>query len=146
MGLASQEPAFFATSIKENILFGKDDATMEEVIAAAKASNAHSFISQLPQRLTKVGHRFQGGQKQRIAIARAMIKMPRILLLDEATSVEDSKSEKIVKGALDKVAIDRTTIIIAHCLSTICYAGHNCGNPRWASYGKWVAQRVNENQ
>ncbi|KAH7852213.1 hypothetical protein Vadar_021852 [Vaccinium darrowii] len=123
MGLVSQEPALFATSIKENILFGKEDADMEEVIAAAKASNAHNFISQLPQGYdTQVGERgvqMSGGQKQRIAIARAIIKAPRILLLDEATSALDSESERVVQEALDTAAVGRTTIIIAHRLSTI---------------------------
>ncbi|KAF8364540.1 hypothetical protein HHK36_033495 [Tetracentron sinense] len=123
MGLVSQEPALFATSIKENILFGKEDATMEEVVEAAKASNAHNFICQLPQGFdTQVGERgiqMLGGQKQRIAIARAVIKAPRILPLDEATSALDSESERIVQEALDKAVVGRTTIVIAHRLSTI---------------------------
>ncbi|KAK1383713.1 ABC transporter [Heracleum sosnowskyi] len=123
MGLVSQEPALFATSIKENILFGKEDGSLEEVIGAAKAANAHNFISQLPQGYdTQVGERgiqMSGGQKQRIAIARAIIKAPRILLLDEATSALDSKSEHVVQEALDKASVGRTTIIIAHRLSTI---------------------------
>ncbi|CAH1437664.1 unnamed protein product [Lactuca virosa] len=120
MGL---EPALFATSIKENILFGKEDATMEEVIEASKAANAHNFVSQLPHTYdTQVGERgvqMSGGQKQRIAIARAIIKSPRILLLDEATSALDSESERIVHDALDRVSVSRTTIVIAHRLSTI---------------------------
>ncbi|KAK2967864.1 hypothetical protein RJ640_029858 [Escallonia rubra] len=124
IGLVSQEPALFATTIKENILFGKEDATMEEVIESVKASNARSFISQLPQGYdTQVGERevFQmsGRQKQRIVIARAIIKAPRILLLDEATSALDSESERIVQQALDKAAMGRTTIIVVHRLSTI---------------------------
>nr|VDC58391.1 unnamed protein product [Brassica rapa] len=123
MGLVSQEPALFATTIEENILFGKEDASMDEVVEAAKASNAHNFISQFPQGYkTQVGERgvqMSGGQKQRIAIARAIIKSPTILLLDEATSALDSESERVVQEALDNASLGRTTIVIAHRLSTI---------------------------
>ncbi|XP_027334787.1 ABC transporter B family member 15-like isoform X1 [Abrus precatorius] len=123
MGLVSQEPALFATSIKENILFGKEDATDDQLVQAAKASHAHNFISLLPHGYhTQVGERgiqMSGGQKQRIAIARAIIKKPRILLLDEATSALDSESERLVQEALDNVAADCTAIIIAHRLSTV---------------------------
>ncbi|KAJ1420432.1 P-loop containing nucleoside triphosphate hydrolase [Sesbania bispinosa] len=123
MGLVSQEPALFATSIKENILFGKEDATEDEIVEAAKTCNAHNFISQLPQGYhTQVGERgiqMSGGQKQRIAIARAIIKKPRILLLDEATSALDSESERLVQEALDNAVSSCTAIIVAHRLSTI---------------------------
>ncbi|CAL9172528.1 unnamed protein product, partial [Musa hybrid cultivar] len=123
IGLVSQEPALFATSIKENLLFGKEEATVEEVVAAATASNAHNFIAQLPQGYdTQVGEsgvQMSGGQKQRIAIARAVLKSPRILLLDEATSALDSESERVVQEALDLASLGRTTIVVAHRLSTI---------------------------
>ncbi|KAL5721801.1 ABC-type xenobiotic transporter [Ranunculus cassubicifolius] len=126
LGLVSQEPILFATSIKENILFGKEDATFDEVVAATKASNAHDFISQLPQgydtQVGEMGVQMSGGQKQRIAVARAIINAPEILLLDEATSALDSESERIVQESLDTVSLGRTTIIIAHRLSTICNA------------------------
>ncbi|XP_057969439.1 ABC transporter B family member 19 [Malania oleifera] len=123
IGLVNQEPALFATTILENILYGKPDATMVEVEAAASAANAHSFITLLPNGYnTQVGERgvqLSGGQKQRIAIARAMLKNPKILLLDEATSALDAGSESIVQEALDRLMVGRTTVVVAHRLSTI---------------------------
>jgi len=123
MGLVSQEPALFATSIRENILFGKEDATEEEIVAAAMAADAHNFISTLPQGYdTQVGERgiqMSGGQKQRIAIARAILRSPKILLLDEATSALDTNSERVVHEALELASMGRTTIVVAHRLSTV---------------------------
>ncbi|KAJ7943849.1 ABC transporter B family-like protein [Quillaja saponaria] len=123
IGLVNQEPALFATSIRENILYGKDDATLEELTRAVKLSEALSFINNLPDRFdTQVGERgiqLSGGQKQRIAISRAIIKNPSILLLDEATSALDAESEKSVQEALDRVMVGRTTVVVAHRLSTI---------------------------
>ncbi|XP_065856315.1 ABC transporter B family member 1 [Euphorbia lathyris] len=123
IGLVSQEPALFATTIKENILLGRPDADQVEIEEAARVANAHSFIVKLPDGFdTQVGERgvqLSGGQKQRIAIARAMLKNPAILLLDEATSALDSESEKLVQEALDRFMIGRTTLVIAHRLSTI---------------------------
>ncbi|KAF2308701.1 hypothetical protein GH714_013376, partial [Hevea brasiliensis] len=123
IGLVNQEPALFATTILENILYGKPDAAMDEVEAAASAANAHSFITLLPSGYnTQVGERgvqLSGGQKQRIAIARAMLKNPKILLLDEATSALDAGSESIVQEALDRLMVGRTTVVVAHRLSTI---------------------------
>ncbi|KAJ6838973.1 ABC transporter B family member 19-like [Iris pallida] len=123
IGLVNQEPALFATTILENILYGKPDATITEVEAASSAANAHSFIALLPNGYnTQVGERgvqLSGGQKQRIAIARAMLKNPKILLLDEATSALDAGSESIVQEALDRLMVGRTTVVVAHRLSTI---------------------------
>ncbi|KAM3397185.1 ABC transporter B family member 2 isoform X1 [Capsicum galapagoense] len=123
IGLVNQEPALFATTIRENILYGKSDASLEDIARAAKLSEAMTFINNLPDRLeTQVGERgvqLSGGQKQRIAISRAIVKNPSILLLDEATSALDAESEKSVQDALDRVMVGRTTVIVAHRLSTI---------------------------
>lgn len=123
IGLVQQEPVLFATTIYDNIVYGKDGATEAEVVEAAKLANAHSFISALPEGYsTKAGERgiqLSGGQKQRIAIARAIIKNPAILLLDEATSALDVESERVVQHALERVMRNRTTVMVAHRLSTI---------------------------
>ncbi|KAF6991521.1 hypothetical protein CFC21_008597 [Triticum aestivum] len=124
MGLVSQEPVLFNDTIRANIAYGKhEEVTEEEIAAAAKAANAHEFISSMPQGYnTSVGERgtqLSGGQKQRIAIARAILKDPRILLLDEATSALDAESESAVQDALDRVMLGRTTVTVAHRLSTI---------------------------
>jgi ABC-type multidrug transport system fused ATPase/permease subunit len=149
IGLVGQEPILFATTILENIRYGKPDATLAEVEAAAREANAHAFVSELPEGYnTQVGEKgaqvrrarrchcvavprltcgalrwgdgqLSGGQKQRIAIARALVRNPRILLLDEATSALDSQSEKVVQEALDRARQGRASIVIAHRLSTI---------------------------
>ncbi|KFK23687.1 hypothetical protein AALP_AAs50902U000500 [Arabis alpina] len=124
MGLVSQEPVLFNETIRSNIAYGKTgEFTEEDIIAAAKAANAHNFISSLPQGYkTFVGERgvqLSGGQKQRIAIARAILKDPKILLLDEATSALDAESERVVQDALERVMVNRTTVVVAHRLSTI---------------------------
>ncbi|KAG1703631.1 Multidrug resistance protein 1 [Nymphon striatum] len=122
ISLVSQEPSLFATNVSENISFGLD-MSEDKIISAAKAANAHNFITKLPNKYdTLVGARgsqMSGGQKQRIAIARALIRDPKILLLDEATSALDTESESIVQAALDDACKGRTTIMIAHRLSTI---------------------------
>ncbi|HZG71475.1 MAG TPA: ABC transporter ATP-binding protein [Chondromyces sp.] len=126
IGMVLQDNILFSESVKTNILLGKPDATDEEVYAAAKAANAHEFIMNLPQGYdTKVGERgvkLSGGQKQRVAIARVFLKNPPLLILDEATSALDLESEHLIQEALEKLAKDRTTFIVAHRLSTITHA------------------------
>ncbi|CAM4932206.1 unnamed protein product [Rotaria socialis] len=123
IGVVNQEPVLFHKTIRENILFGFDLGTNEQIHQAAKMANAHDFIMALPNKYeTLVGERgaaLSGGQKQKIAMARALLRDPRILLLDEATSSFDNESEKIVHEALERASQNRTTLVIAHRLSTI---------------------------
>lgn len=123
IGLVQQEPALFSTTIYDNIKYGKREANEIEIMKAARAANAHGFISRMPEGYqTQVGDKgvmLSGGQKQRVAIARAILKDPTILLLDEATSALDTASEKMVQEALDRLMERRTTILVAHRLSTV---------------------------
>ena len=123
IGLVPQETMLFSTTVMENIRYGRLDATDEEVVEAARAANAEEFIMDLPEGYdTELGERglnLSGGQRQRLAIARAILKNPRVLILDEATSALDTESEKIVQDALDKLMVGRTSFVIAHRLSTI---------------------------
>lgn len=123
VGVVSQEPLLFATSVRDNIRYARPEASAEEVEAAARAANAHDFISEFPEGYeTLVGERgvrLSGGQKQRVAIARAVLKDPRVLVLDEATSALDAESEHLVQEALDRLMEGRTTLVIAHRLSTV---------------------------
>jgi subfamily B ATP-binding cassette protein MsbA len=123
IGIVPQEATLFSGTVRENIRYGHLDADEAAIIAAAKAANAHDFIMALPKGYdTEVGERgvkLSGGQRQRVAIARAILKDPRILLLDEATSALDNESERLVQEALDRLMQGRTTLIVAHRLSTI---------------------------
>jgi ATP-binding cassette subfamily B protein len=123
MALVSQDPVIFAASARENIRFGRPDATDAEIEEAARSAAAHDFIAALPEGYdTYVGERgvmLSGGQKQRIAIARAILRDAPVLLLDEATSALDAESERLVQAAVDKLARGRTTIIVAHRLATV---------------------------
>jgi subfamily B ATP-binding cassette protein MsbA len=123
IGIVPQETVLFNGTVYENILYGDLDASSDQVFVAAKAANAHDFITDMPQGYdTEIGERgskLSGGQRQRIAIARAILKNPRILILDEATSALDTESEKLVQEALDKLMVGRTSFVIAHRLSTV---------------------------
>ncbi|WP_051790205.1 ABC transporter ATP-binding protein [Endozoicomonas montiporae] len=123
--LVPQQPVLFSSTVWENLRYGRPDATDEQVIAAAKAAYADEFIQQLPEgyssTLGEQGVKLSGGQHQRLAIARAILRNPKILLLDEATSALDAQSEHLVKQALDRLMKDRTTLIIAHRLATITH-------------------------
>uniref|UniRef100_A0A453NB59 Uncharacterized protein n=1 Tax=Aegilops tauschii subsp. strangulata TaxID=200361 RepID=A0A453NB59_AEGTS len=123
IGLVSQEPLLFMTSIKDNIIYGKENATLEEIKRSAELANAANFIDKLPNGydtlVGQCGTLLSGGQKQRIAIARAILKDPKILLLDEATSALDVESERIVQEAINRILVERTTLVVAHRLSTV---------------------------
>jgi len=126
MGIVTQESILFNDTVYNNIAFGIDNVTEQQVIEAAKIANAHEFISQMPKGYqTNIGDRggkMSGGQRQRISIARAVLKNPPILILDEATSALDTESERLVQDALNKLMKNRTSIVIAHRLSTIQHA------------------------
>lgn len=123
IGIVSQESVLFNATVKENIAFGMQSATDEEIENAAKIANAHNFITELENgydtNIGERGNKLSGGQKQRISIARAVLKNPTILLLDEATSALDTESEKLVQEALENLMKNRTSLVIAHRLSTI---------------------------
>jgi ATP-binding cassette, subfamily B, bacterial MsbA len=123
IGMVPQETILFSGTIRENIAYGRLEATVEEIQEAARAANAHLFISEFPDGYeTIVGERgvkLSGGQRQRVAIARALLKNPAILILDEATSSLDSESERLVQDALETLMRGRTTFVIAHRLSTV---------------------------
>jgi ATP-binding cassette subfamily B protein len=123
IGIVPQDTVLFNDTIGYNIRYGRPDATEAEVIAAARAAHIHDFIESLPAKYdTLVGERglkLSGGEKQRVAIARALLKNPRILIFDEATSALDSRSEKAIQAELERIAVGRTTLVIAHRLSTV---------------------------
>jgi subfamily B ATP-binding cassette protein MsbA len=123
IGIVPQDPALFSGTIRENIAYARPVASAAEVEAAARAAHAHEFVERLPQDYdTVVGERgvkLSGGQRQRIAIARAILKDPSVLILDEATSNLDTESERLIEDALGKLLVGRTTLIIAHRLSTV---------------------------
>ena len=121
-----QDTFLFNTTVRENLRYGKPEATEEELVAAAKAAYAHEFVSELPQgyetELGERGVKLSGGQKQRLALARAILADPRILILDEATSSVDAEAEYLIQQALESVLVGRTSLVIAHRLSTVRHA------------------------
>jgi subfamily B ATP-binding cassette protein MsbA len=126
MGIVTQDSILFNDTVFNNIAFGSEEATLDDVIKAAKIANAHDFIEEMDQGYDSVmgerGTKLSGGQRQRISIARAILKNPPILILDEATSALDSESEKLVQQALSNLMQNRTSLVIAHRLSTIQHA------------------------
>lgn len=149
IGLVSQDVYLFGGSIKENIAYGKPDATMDEIVDAAKKANIHDFIMELPDKydtfVGERGTRLSGGQKQRISIARVFLKNPPVLILDEATSALDNESERFIQKSLEELAKDRTTITIAHRLSTIRNADEilvvaDCGIAERGTHEELLAQ------
>ncbi len=139
-----QEPLLFSGSIAENIRYGRLEATMEEIIDAAKSANAHDFIMNLPNQYeTELGERgakLSGGERQRISVARAFLKNSSILILDEPTSSIDSKTEMVILDALDRLMIGRTTFIVAHRLSTI----RNADKIITLEHGRLIEQGTHE--
>lgn len=149
IGLVSQDVYLFGGSIKDNIAYGKPDATMDEIVDAAKKANIHDFIMELPDKydafVGERGTRLSGGQKQRISIARVFLKNPPVLVLDEATSALDNESERFIQKSLEELAKDRTTITIAHRLSTIRNADEilvvaDCGIAERGTHEELLAQ------
>lgn len=149
IGLVSQDVYLFGGSIKDNIAYGKPDATMDEIVDAAKTANIHDFIMELPDKydtfVGERGTRLSGGQKQRISIARVFLKNPPVLILDEATSALDNESERFIQKSLEELAKDRTTITIAHRLSTIRNADEilvvaDCGIAERGTHEELLAQ------